>query len=149
MVDRNERKSLVLGLLSRGESTTSAELAELWSLSRSGVSTMLAKYHVQGLVSRRREPGPGPPVYRYWITPTGLNKVRWLATQGFLTRSGGQEHLPGLEPAPRVVRPIIHRRGPESGPAPRVVRPIIHRRGPESGRRLVRPEIHHRGDRND
>jgi len=97
MVDRNERKSLVLGLLSRGDSITSAELAELWNLSRSGVSTMLAKYHVQGLVSRRREPGPGPPVYRYWITSTGLNKARWLATQGLLNLSG-QEHLPGLEP---------------------------------------------------
>jgi len=96
MVDRNQRKGLVLGLLSRGGSVTSADLAELWNLSRSGVSTMLAKYHIQGLVTRRREPGPGPPVYRYWITPTGLNKARWLAIQGLLNPPG-QERLPGME----------------------------------------------------
>jgi len=106
MVDRNERKSLVLGLLSRGDSITSAELAELWNLSRSGVSTMLAKYHVQGLVTRRREPGPGPPVYRYWITPTGLNKARWLATQGFL-HPPEQGHLPGLAPEELRIRPVL------------------------------------------
>jgi len=105
MVDRNQRKGLVLGILSRGGSITSADLAELWNLSRSGVSTMLAKYHVQGLVSRRREPGPGPPVYRYWITPTGLNKARWLATQGLL-QPPGQERLPGLEPDNRI-RPVL------------------------------------------
>jgi len=106
MVDRNQRKGLVLGLLSRGDSITSADLAELWNLSRSGVSTMLAKYHVQGLVTRRREPGPGPPVYRYWITPTGLNKARWLATQGFL-HPPEQGRLPGLAPEELRIRPVL------------------------------------------
>lgn len=131
MADRGERQRLVFGLIYRlGGTITSRDMVEAFGLTQSGAATELNRYRVQGFLRRQSEPGPGPPVYRYSLTRMGLSKARWMVSQGLL-QAEQQEHLPGLEPVE---------------PEPRVVRPVIYHRGPESGRRVVRPDIHRRGD---
>jgi len=107
MVERNERKRLVLALLIREGSVVTRDLVDQWNLSYSGAQALLEKYRIQSLVSREREPGPGPPVYRYFITRTGLRKAEWMALQGL--RHPQQSHLPGLEPEspPERIRPVL------------------------------------------
>jgi len=101
----NERKVLVLGLLVKpGASVVTRDLVDLYGLSYSGAQALLEKYRHQSLLTRRREPGIGPAVYRYFITETGLRKAQWLMLQGLL-RSPAQGHLPGLEP--EVFRPRL------------------------------------------
>jgi len=94
---RNERKALVLGMLTRQESVTSRDLVDRWGLSPSDAAQLLANYYRQNLISRERDSGPGPPVYRYRITSAGLRKVEWMVGQALL-QPAGQEHLPGLAP---------------------------------------------------
>jgi len=127
-MNRNERKVLVLGLLvPAGSSLVSRDLVNLWGLTPSGAQSLLEKYRHQSLISREREPGSGPPVYRYSITPTGLRKAGWLALQ-MLRHPPGQERLPGWvepeEPELRGIRPPTRLRGPERG-----IRPQTHLRG--------------------
>jgi len=113
MAGRNERKALVLGLLLRQDSVTSRDLVERWGLSPSDAAQLLANYHRQSLISRDREPGPGPPVYRYRLTRAGERKVQWMVNQALL-QAQEQLPLPGLEPEERpertVVRPPVTRR---------------------------------------
>lgn len=107
MVERNERKRLVLTLLIREGSVVTRDLVDRWNLSYSGAQALLEKYRNQSLVSREREPGPGPPVYRYFITRTGWRKAEWMALQG-LRHLPGQSHLPGLEPPEELrIRPVL------------------------------------------
>jgi len=107
MAERNERKGMVLELLIRQGSVTTRDLVDRWGLSYSGAQAALEKYRRQSLVSREREPGPGPPVYRYRITSTGLNKARWLVIQELLNPLE-QEHLPGFKPEePERIRPVL------------------------------------------
>jgi len=127
MAERGERQRLVFGLIRDMGWVTSRDLVEVFGLSKSGSATELSRYQVQGFLHRERVPGGvGPPIYRYRLNKSGEDKARWWEDQGFLTPSG-QEHLPGLEPERRVVRPVIYRRG--SGSGRRVVRPEIYRRG--------------------
>ena len=133
MVARNERKAAVLGVLLRDGSVTTRSLVVRWNLSYGGAQASLERYRRNALLSRLREPGPGPPVYRYSLTITGRRKAAWFVQQS-LVRT--RKHRPMVEPewdqADRpVLRPPIHRR--------RVVRPEIHRR-------VVRPKIHRRQD---
>ena len=105
MADRNERKGLVLALLLDQGSVTSRDLMERWGLTPYNASMLLVKYQRQGLLHRDREPGPGPPVYRYTLTKSGRGKVAWMARQGAL-QALGQRHLPGMGPEtfrPRLV----------------------------------------------
>jgi len=128
MADRGERQRLVFKLIRLYGSVTSRDLVDVFGISHSGAATELARYQRQGFLHREPDEGLGPPVYRYRLNKSGEVKFQWWVDQGFL-QPQGQEHLPGLEPVER-----------------RVVRPVIHRRGAESGRRVVRPEIHRRGD---
>jgi len=130
MAERGERQARVFGLLLRRSqggvvgTITSRDLVEAWGLTQGGAATELARYQRQGLLHRDREPGPGPPVYRYRLTRTGERKAAWLVGQARL-QAQEQEYLPGLEPEvepePRVIRPPVHRA--------RVLRPRIQRGG--------------------
>jgi len=124
MVERNERKGMVLGLLIHQDSVISRDLVELWGLSPSDAAQILANYQHQGLLHRQREPGPGPPVYRYTLNDKGRRKALWMVSQALLNPQE-QRYLPGLEPKvelePRVIRPPVHRA--------RVLRPRIQRGG--------------------
>jgi len=104
-MDRNERKGMVLGLLLRQGSVTSRDLVERWRLSPSDASQILANYQRQSLLSRKREPGPGPPVYRYHLTLTGRRKAEWMVRQT-LIQAREQLSFPGLN-EPEVFRPRL------------------------------------------
>ena len=65
MVGRNERKAAVLGVLLRDGSITTRSLVERWNLNYSGAQASLERYRRSSLIGRFREPGPGPPVFRY------------------------------------------------------------------------------------
>ncbi len=123
MVDRNVRKGMVLGLLlEQGSSVLSRDLVELWGLTPFNASMLLVHYQRQGLLHRDREPGPGPPVYRYRLNGMGRRKALWLFGQAL-----EQKRLPGLELEPEV------------GAEPRVLRPPVHRA------RVLRPRIQRGG----
>ena len=142
MVGRNERKASVLGLLLRDGSVTTRSLVERWNLSYSGAQASLESYRRHSLISRIREPGPGPSVYRYTLTITGRRKAAWFVQRSLAATRKRRPLVepevtqpigPVLRPSVRrrlVIQPIIHGR--------RVVRPNIH------GRRVVRPEIRRR-----
>jgi len=103
MVERGERRVRVLGLILRLGDIISRDLIEDQGLTHAAAATELARYQRQGLLHRDREPGgPGPPVYRYRLTWSGEKKVRWLIGQARL-QAEEQEHLPGLEPEPKVI----------------------------------------------
>jgi len=107
MVERGERQARVLGLILRRGDITSRDLMEDQGLTHGGAATELARYQRQGLLHRDREPGDlGPPVYRYSLTRSGLNKARWLMSQARFLQAKEQEYLPGLEPLERV-RPVF------------------------------------------
>lgn len=142
MVARNERKAAVLGVLLRDGSVTTRSLVVRWNLSYGGAQASLERYRRNALLSRIREPGPGPPVYRYTLTRTGRRKASWFV-QRTLARPEKQrspkapprEQSPGAVPrAPvhsrAVIRPDI--------PIRRVVQPSLHRR------QVVTPNVHRR-----
>jgi len=106
MAGRNERKAVVLGLLLRHGSVLTRDLVQRWGLSYSGAQAALEKYRHQGLLRREREPGPGPPVYRYFLGKAGRRKAMWMAGQALL-QAREQEHLPGLEPEEPRIKPVI------------------------------------------
>ena len=157
MVGRNQRKAAVLGLLLRVGSVTTRDVVERWGLSHSSGQASLEKYRRGSLLTRQREPGPGPPVYRYRLTTTGRRKAAWFAGQALvearkqprrLRRQARTSHRRLLRPSihvRRVIRPQIYRQVPlerlewsgiEEEPTSRVIRPKIHRR------RLIRPHTH-------
>ncbi len=155
MVGRNERKAVVLGLLLRVGSVTTRDLLERWDLSHSGGQASLEKYRRGSLLTRQREPGPGPPVYRYRLTITGRRKAEWFIRQTSIsarnrprvTRHKAQaNHRQVIRPkrVRRVIRPLIHLslagEQLEEETTTKAIRPKIHRR------RVVRPEIHHVGE---
>jgi len=108
MAERNERKGMVLGLLLRQGSVTSRDLVERWGLTPFNASMLLVHYQRQGLLHRAREPGPGPPVYRYSLTRSGQRKADWMVRQALL-QAKEQQYLPGLdpeEPSERI-RPVL------------------------------------------
>lgn len=122
MAERNERKGMVLGLLLRQGSVVTRDLVERWGLSYGGAQACLEKYRHQSLLTRKKEPGPGPPVYRYHLTLTGHRKAQWMIGQ-MRIRAEEQLSFPGLEPEePRVIRPPVHR-------GARVIRPKVQRGG--------------------
>ena len=108
MAERNERKALVLGLLLRQGSLISRDLVERWQLSPSDASQILANYQHQGLLSRKKEPGPGPPVYRYHLTLTGRRKAEWMMRQTLIQAPEqlSFERLEPEEPSERI-RPVL------------------------------------------
>jgi len=106
MADRNERKAMVLALVIRQGSVTSRDLVERWAVTPYNASMLLVKYQRQGLLHRDREPGPGPPVYRYSLTKSGYGRAVWMAMRGEL-QALGQRHLPGLEPEELRIRPVL------------------------------------------
>ena len=155
MVGRNERKAMVLGLLLRVGSVTTRDLVERWELSHSGAQASLEKYRRSSLLARQREPGPGPPVYRYRLTTTGRRKAEWFIRQTSIsarnrprvTRHNAQaNHRQVIRPkrVRRVIRPLIHLslagEQLEAEPTTKAIRPRIHRR------RVVRPRIHKVGE---
>ena len=109
MAERGERQRLVLGLVYRRGSITSRDLVEDSGLTPGGAATELIRYQRQGLLHRDREPGPGPPVYRYRLTRSGLNKALWWIAEWQRRHPPGQAHLPGLEPEepPERIRPVL------------------------------------------
>lgn len=121
-VGRNDRKAMVLQLLLSQVSVLSRDLVELWGLRRTDAAQVLGNYRRQGLLSRKREPGPGPIIYRYRLTLTGRRKAEWMVGQ-MRIRAQEQLSFPGLEPEePRVLRPPVHREA-------RVIRPKVQRGG--------------------
>lgn len=131
MLGRNERKAAVLGLLIRDGSATTGSLVERWNLSYSGAQASLERYRRNSLISRLREPGPGPPVYRYRLTKSGRKKAAWFVQRSLRTRKQRPLEVQTREQSPRtVVRPPIHKR--------RVIRPNVR------GRRINHPDIHGR-----
>ena len=148
MVGRNERKAVVLGLVLRVGSVTTRDLVERWGLSYSGGQASLEKYRRGSLLARQREPGPGPPVYRYRLTTTGRRKAAWFATQSLKqTRKTPTVRSEGKVKTSRsrVLTPMVHKR--------RVVRPLIHQlssrriyqdQEEETIPKLIRPKIRRR-----
>ncbi len=131
MVARNKRKAAVLGVLLRDGSITTKPLVERWNLSYSGAQASLERYRRSSLISRLREPGPGPPVYRYQLTRTGRRKAAWFVQRSLVRTRKAQPVVAPVDQSPRtVVRPPIHRR--------RVIRPNVR------GRRIIQPDIHGR-----
>lgn len=107
MADRGERQRLVFGLIHRlGGAVTSRDLVEAFGLTQSGAATELNRYRVQGFLRRERDPGPGPPVYRYSLTRMGVTKTTWWINQGLLHHPE-QEPLPGLAPEELRIRPVL------------------------------------------
>lgn len=158
---RNERKAAVLGLLLRKESVVTRDLVERWSLTHSGAQASLENYRRHSLLSRKREPGPGPPVYRYILTNTGRQKAAWFAGQALIqarkkprgpggnTKTSHRRVLkPKTHPGRVVIRPLIHQPAlmqiegiPEGlekdgDPGPKLIKPKIHQR------RAIRPKIY-------
>ena len=161
MLGRNERKAAVLGVLLREGSVTTKSLVERWGLSHGGAQASLERYRRHSLLTRQREQGPGPPVYRYRLTTTGRRKAAWFAGQALsearkrpkrLTRQSKTVTLRRLlkpQIVRRVARPQIHRQAlleqqewveSEEEATTRVIRPKVHRR------RRIRPHIHQEGD---
>lgn len=158
---RNQRKAALLGLLLRKESVVTRDLVERWSLTHSGAQASLENYRRHSLLSRKREPGPGPPVYRYILTNTGRQKAAWFAGQALIqarkkprglggsTKTGHRRVLKPITQTRRsVIRPLIHQPAQsqmevlgkgletEGDTRPRLIKPKIHQR------RAIRPKIY-------
>ncbi len=154
MVGRNERKAVVLGLLLRVGSVTTRDLVERWDLSHSGGQASLEKYRRGSLLTRHREPDPGPPVYRYRLTTTGRRKAEWFIRQTFVAARNRPKHprqkvqtsrsqVIWPKSVRRVIRPMIYRRmvGEQlEEDTITTIRPRIHRR------RVIRALIHTVGE---
>lgn len=159
---RNERKAAVLGLLLRDGSVTTRDLVHRWDLSYSGAQASLEGYRRHSLLTRQREPTPGPPVFRYRLTKTGRRKAAWFAVKALAkarkrprqspqqARSSQRRLIRPNIHSRRVIQPQIYRQAPLEQPewsdsdeeATRVISPKIHRR------RHIRPQIHQIGDEN-
>jgi len=103
MAERGERQRLVFELIRLYGFVTSRDLVDAFGISHSGAATELARYQRQGFLHREREPGLGPPVYKYSLNKTGEIKARWWVAQGF------GSVLESEQPERSFVKPVIRR----------------------------------------